>query len=101
MDESDIDIDSVAVELINKLNIDANIFAVNRLGKQSTKPRTIKIIFDNSRSVINVLKSTKSLSTDSIWSNVWISTDLTFYQMKILLSLKTKRDSKNSSNNRN
>lgn len=53
-------IDSLAAELINKLHIDANISAVTRLSKQSTRPRPIRIIFDSSKSVIDVLKSKRS-----------------------------------------
>lgn len=101
MNESVSDIDSLAVELIKNLHIDATISAVSQLGKQSTKPRPIRIIFDSSKSVIDVLKSKKSLSTLPMWSNVWITTDLTFYQMKILQSLKAERDRRNSSDNGN
>jgi len=95
------DIYSLAKELITKLNLDSNISAVTRLSKQSAKPRPIRITFDSSKSVIDVLKSKKSLSSDLSWSNAWVTTDLTLYQMKFLRSLKAERDRKNSSNNGN
>lgn len=71
--ESVSDVDSLAVELINKLNIVANISTVTRLGKQSSRLRTIRIIFDNTKSVIDVLKSKKSLSAVPSWSKTWIT----------------------------
>lgn len=101
IEESVSNIDSLAKELIIKLNLDANISAVTRLGKQSAKPRPIRITFDSTKSVLDVLKSKKSLSSDPSWRNAWITTDLTLYQMKFLRSLKAERDRRNSSNNGN
>jgi len=43
IEESVSDIDSLAKELIVKLNLDSNISVVTRLGKQSAKPRPIRI----------------------------------------------------------
>lgn len=48
IEESVSDIDSLAKELIVKLNLDSNISVVTRLGKQSAKPRPIRITFDSS-----------------------------------------------------
>lgn len=95
------DVDSLAKELITKLNLDSKISAVTRLGKQSAKPRPIRITFDSSKSIRDVLKSKKSLSSDPSWRNAWITTDLTSYQMKFIRSLKAERDKRNSSNNGN
>lgn len=57
IDESVSDIDSLAKELIVKLKLDSNISMVTRLGKHSAKPRPIRITFDSSKSVIDVLKA--------------------------------------------
>lgn len=101
IEESVSDIDSLAKELITKLNLDSIISAVNRLGQQSAKPRPITITFDSSKSVRDILKLKKSLSSDPSWSNAWITTDLTLYQMNFLRSLKAERDRRNNSNNGN
>lgn len=96
--ESNSSDDELANDLIKNLNIDANISSVIRLGKQSNKPRPIRITFDSPRAVLSVLKSKKSLLNVPSWKNAWITTDLTNNQRKFLSSLKKERDRRNGLN---
>lgn len=87
------------IDLIKKLNIEVNISSVVRLGKQSNRPRPIRITFDSPQVVISVLKSKKSLSDVPHSKNTWITTDLTIHQRKFVFSLKKERDQRNGLDN--
>lgn len=99
MDESNSDVEELAIDLVKKLNIEVNISSAVRLGKKSSKPRPIRITFDSPRAVISVPKSKKSLSNVLRWKNTWITTDLTIHQRKFLSSLKKERDQRNRLDN--
>lgn len=99
MDEFNNDEGELAVDLIKNLNIDVTISSVVRLGKQSNRPRPIRITFDSHQAVIAVLKTKKTLLNVPRWKNTWITTDLTNHQRKLLLSLKKERDRRNGLDN--
>lgn len=82
IDESFDDEVKLAADLIETLHIDVSISLV-RLGKQSNKPRLVKIIFNSPQLVFAVLKSKNILSNIPRWKNTWITTDLIFHQRSI------------------
>lgn len=99
VDKSQNDETKLATDLIKSLHINAPITSAVRLGKQSNKPRPIRVEFECPQSVFSVLKSKKILSNDQFWKKIWISTDLTVLQRSILSDLKKERDRRNILNN--
>ncbi|KAL4152733.1 hypothetical protein QTP88_000566 [Uroleucon formosanum] len=93
--ESQDDEIKLATDQIKSLHIDVPITSAVRLGKQSNKPRPIRIEFECPQSVFAVLKSKKILSTSQFWKNIWITADLTVLQRSNLSDLKKERDRRN------
>lgn len=53
----------LVADLIKSLKIDTNMPSVVQLGKQSNRPRPIRITFDTNHRVTAMLKSKNSVST--------------------------------------
>lgn len=82
--------------IFSNLNLDFTFKSVSRLGKLSNKPRPIRVELNSVDNVQKILKVKRNLYQKPDFKHLWIATDLTQYQRKILASLKNERNRLNS-----
>lgn len=85
--------------LFSNLKLKFTFKSTSRVGKLSNKPRPIRIELNSADDVLHLLKSKRDLYNTSDYKHLWITTDLTQYQRRILSSMKTERDRRNVSDN--
>lgn len=77
-------------DLLNDLNKHVRPLSVIRIGKQNSKPKLLRVVFESTDALFSVLKNKILLHSLPNRKDAWITTDLTSYQRKILSSLKKK-----------